>query len=179
MFGKTSAIVLLSSIFVYQSINCVDWLDQLASTIGATAQWDKLAIDHVINDILKKNISEEEKYIAIIEKNLKEAETGFWGSLHKKEYQLELSTATSSLNYYIKVVKTLESFDNSQDKQSKFIKDLNSLYLYQKGIESLALQYQNSKSMGTVFKIGTLLRLEQAKLLAKKAQIKSSFFLFD
>lgn len=179
MFRKSAAIILMSSAFVYQSINCADWLDQLASTIGATTQWDKVAIDNVINDILKKDISEEEKYIEIIEKKLKEAETGFWGSLHRKEYQIELSTAKSNLNYYIKIVKTLESFETDEKKRNQFIKNLNSLYLYQQEIDNLAIQYQNSKSMGTVIKVGTLLRLEQTKLLAKKAQIKSSFFLFD
>lgn len=179
MLSNSSRIILFSTLFIYQSVYCNDWLDKLASTIGANLQWDQAVTRNIIDNVLKRDITEEEKYIVKIEKKLEKAEQGFWGALHKKQYQLELPIANSSLNYYLKVVKTLESFNQDIENRVKFIKELNSLYLSQQEVDNLVLQYQKAKSMGTVVKIGTLLRLEQSKVLAKKAKIKSSFFLFD
>lgn len=171
--------IVISTLLLSFNVLSADWLELLTESIGASSKWDFDKVTEIINSTLTQDISNEEKQVKKLEKKCKETENGFWGNLHAGEYKAEMSAINSSLNYHKKIIKTLENLNKNEKASEDFAKELNCLYTYETTLKALKDQYQSSKSWGTCLKLGSLISLEQSKIMAKRAKIKSSFFLFD
>lgn len=162
-------VMLLSSSLIY-----ADWLDDLAQHIGPKAQWDESQAIAVINNYLK----EDETHINDLENKIESNKNnGWWSSLHKGAYQVELATAKSQKNYHEKIYKALKDLPDNKKERDKLVSSLVSLYRNNNELEDLKKSLSSTKDTSEKIKLGAKIVAKQSEIAGRKMFIKSSFLL--